>query len=309
MSGFTRYALRRLLATIPIVVGVVTIVFFSIRLIPGDPARLLAGPDATVEDINNIRVRYGLNDPLIVQYFKYIDNIIQGNLGFSLRTDTPVSEDIYRYYGNTLELASLAILLALVVSLPVGIFSAIRRGAAIERIVFLLSMLGITAPAFWIALILQLAFAVKLKIFHTGGLTSFADLILPAVTLAAYPLASLVRQIRAAMLEVLSEDFVRTARAKGLKPLRIYFRHVLTNALIPIVTMAGYQFAMALGGTIIAETVFNYPGIGNYLVLSISNRDYPAIQSSVLIVAVTYVAISFLTDLSYHLIDPRIVYE
>jgi ABC-type dipeptide/oligopeptide/nickel transport system permease component len=244
-----------------------------------------------------------------MQYFTYMSNLVQGDLGFSIRTDSPVSEDIGRYYLNTLELASLSMLFALVISLPVGIFSAIRRGAFTERIVFLFSMLGITAPAFWIALILQLIFAVKLKIFHTSGFTSFSDLILPAITLAAYPLASLVRQIRAAMLEVLSEDFVRTAHAKGLRPFRIYFRHALTNALIPIVTMAGYQFAMALGGAIIAETVFAYPGIGRYLVLSISARDYPAIQSTVLILAITYVAISFLTDLSYHLIDPRIVYE
>ena len=157
--------------------------------------------------------------------------------------------------------------------------------------------------------ILQLIFAVKLGIFHTSGKESFADLILPAVTMAAYPLASLVRQVRASMLEVLGEDYVRTAHAKGIKPSRVYFRHALKNAMIPIITMTGYQFAMALGGAIVAETVFAYPGVGRYLILSISTRDYSAIQSTVLVIAVTYVFISFLVDLAYHLIDPRISYE
>lgn len=309
MSGFSRFAIRRLLASIPIILGVILIVFLSVRMIPGDPAVLMAGPDARAEDIERLRDRFGLNDPLYMQYFKYIGNLLKGDLGDSIRTDTPVGKDIGRFYINTIQLAGFAILIALFFSIPIGIFSAIRRGAFIERLTFIISMLGITAPNFWIALILQLIFAVKLGIFHTSGKESFADLILPAVTMAAYPLASLVRQVRASMLEVLGEDYVRTAHAKGIKPSRVYFRHALKNAMIPIITMTGYQFAMALGGAIVAETVFAYPGVGRYLILSISTRDYSAIQSTVLVIAVTYVFISFLVDLAYHLIDPRISYE
>jgi len=309
LSGFSRFAIRRLLASIPIILGVILIVFLSVRMIPGDPAVLMAGPDARAEDIERLRDRFGLNDPLYMQYFKYIGNLLKGDLGDSIRTDTPVGKDIGRFYINTIQLAGFAILIALFFSIPIGIFSAIRRGAFIERLTFIISMLGITAPNFWIALILQLIFAVKLGIFHTSGKESFADLILPAVTMAAYPLASLVRQVRASMLEVLGEDYVRTAHAKGIKPSRVYFRHALKNAMIPIITMTGYQFAMALGGAIVAETVFAYPGVGRYLILSISTRDYSAIQSTVLVIAVTYVFISFLVDLAYHLIDPRISYE
>ena len=309
MSGFLRYAINRLLTAIPILIGVLIIVFISVRLIPGDPARLLAGPDATADDVNRLREVYGLNRPLVYQFISYLGELFKGNLGTSIRTNLPIQEIIGDYYINTLKLATLSILMAVFVSVPIGIFSAVKRGALTERLTFLISMFGITAPTFWIALLFQLIFAVQLGIFHTGGAESISDLVLPALTIAAYPIASLTRQTRAAMLEVLSEDYIQTAFAKGIKTRRIFFRHALTNALIPIVTLAGYQFALALGGAIVAETVFSYPGVGRYLILSISTRDYPAIQSTILIIAATYVLISLLTDLSYHFIDPRITYE
>ena len=309
MSGSSAYAIRRILVSIPVLLGVSLLIFFSIRLIPGDPARLMAGEDATLEDIERLRRRYGLDRSPLTQYGLFVIRLLQGDLGTSLRTDEALAEELQTRYVNTLALASFSILIAISISIPVGIYSAVRRGSADERFVFLGSLVGIAAPSFWIALMLQLIFSVKLQLLPTTGIGGIRELILPAITVAAYPTASLARQTRAAMLEVLSERYIKMARAKGVGNFRLYAHHALRNALIPVVTLAGYQFARALGGAIIAETVFAYPGLGRYLILSIRVRDYPAIQVTVLLIAVTYIFLTLLTDLVYSLLDPRITYK
>jgi peptide/nickel transport system permease protein len=301
-----RYLLARLLAAVPVLIGITLVVFVAIRLIPGDPALIFAGDRATQEDIERLRRQLGLDRSVAVQYGIFVTRLGRGDLGQSIRTGRPVALEIRDRLGRSLELALAAIGITLAVGVPAGIVAAVRRGTWWDRASLLLSLVGVIAPAFVLGVLLQLLFAVRLGLLPTAGTGTPWHLLLPALTLGAFPIANVARLTRANMLDVLGEDYVRTARAKGLAERAVVWRHALRNALIPTVTVVGLQFGYMLGGAVLVEVVFAWPGLGRYVIQSIATRDYPAVQGAVLVVAAGYVLINVLVDLAYALLDPRV---
>jgi peptide/nickel transport system permease protein len=301
-----RYLLARLLAAVPVLIGITLVVFITIRLIPGDPALIFAGDRATQEDIERLRRQLGLDRSVAVQYGIFVTRLGRGDLGQSIRTGRPVALEIRDRLGRSLELALAAIGITLAVGVPAGIVAAVRRGTWWDRASLLLSLVGVIAPAFVLGVLLQLLFAVRLGLLPTAGTGTPWHLLLPALTLGAFPIANVARLTRANMLDVLGEDYVRTARAKGLAERAVVWRHALRNALIPTVTVVGLQFGYMLGGAVLVEVVFAWPGLGRYVIQSIATRDYPAVQGAVLVVAAGYVLINVLVDLAYALLDPRV---
>jgi len=277
-----------------------------VRLIPGDPARLLAGDFATDAIIDELRQRWHLNDPLPVQYAVYLGGLLRGDLGRSITTATPVLPELTERFLRTLELAVAAIAVAALVGITAGIVSAVRRSTLVDYLATALALTGISTPIFWSGLILILLFSVTLGWLPAGGTGTLRHLILPAVSLGFFGAGVLARQTRSGLLEVLGQDFVRTARAKGLPERLVVVKHALKNALIPVVTLLGDQFGRLLGGAILTETVFSWPGMGRYLIDAISQRDYPAVQGAILIFAAAVVVINLLVDLSYGALDPRV---
>ncbi|MCS7058105.1 MAG: ABC transporter permease [Meiothermus sp.] len=305
----TTYIFRRLLTVIPTLLGVLLAVFLMVRLAPGDPAQLLAGEFATPEALAEIRKRFGLDQPWHVQLGLYLVNVARGDLGESVRTRKPVSYELATYFPNTLRLTLGAMLVALLVGIPAGIVAALRPGTVFDLLAMLGALIGVSMPVFWFGLMAILIFAVGLGWFPVAGTGSLWHLVLPAITLSTGTTAILARMTRSAMLEVLSQDYIRTARAKGLPGRVVVFKHALRNALIPVVTVAGLQFGTLLEGAVITETVFAWPGIGQLLVGSILARDYPVVQGAVLLIAVAFILINLVVDLLYGAIDPRIRYE
>jgi ABC-type dipeptide/oligopeptide/nickel transport system permease component len=303
-----RYLAGRVIAALPVLLGVTVVVFLSLHAIPGDPAVLLAGDDATADTVEALRVRYGLDRPLWSQYIQYLWRAGQGDLGDSWRTGQPVWAEILDRYPNTLVLALTAIALTVACGVTVGVISAHRRGALTDSAAMVLALVGVSAPSFWIGLLLQWVFAVRLGWLPTAGLEGWRYVILPSVTLAAFSIGNVARMTRAAMVDVLGQDYVRTARAKGATSGAVLIRHALRTALIPVVTIVGLQLGFMLGGAVITETVFAYPGIGRLLIQGIAGRDYAVVQGVTLIVATTYVIVNIATDLVYAVLDPRIVY-
>ncbi|GAA5335640.1 MULTISPECIES: nickel ABC transporter permease [Thermus] len=303
------YTLRRLLVAIPTLFGVVLLVFLMVRLAPGDPAVLLAGEFATPETLEAIRTRYGLDRPLVEQFALYLGALLRGDLGESARSRRPVLEELKTYFPNTVELASAAILVALLTGIPLGILAALRPGSGLDLLVMVLALLGVSMPVFWFGLLAILIFSVELGWFPVAGKGTLAHLVLPAVTLGVNATALLARMTRGTLLEVLSQDYIRTARAKGLAERVVIFKHALRNALIPVVTVAGLEFGSLLAGAVITETIFAWPGLGQLLVGSILARDYPVVQGAVLLVAVTFILVNLLVDLAYAWIDPRVRYD
>jgi peptide/nickel transport system permease protein len=301
-----RYFLRRLLLTIPVLLGVATLVFALIHLIPGDPAQAMLGEAASQEDIAQLRTRLGLDRPLIVQYGAFLNGVVHGDLGVSLRNDQPVARQIVQRMPATAELALASMAVAVFVALPLGIMAAVWRGTAIDVAAMTLSLVGISIPNFWLGPLLAIVFAVQLGWLPVGGRGTLAHLILPAVTLGAALAAILARMTRASLLEELREPYVLAARAKGVSRSRAVLHHAFRNSLIPIVTILGLQFGVVLTGAVITETIFAWPGIGRLLIQSIGFRDYPTVQGCVLLIAVTYVGVNFITDLTYGFLDPRI---
>jgi peptide/nickel transport system permease protein len=277
-----------------------------VRLIPGDPARLLAGDFATEAIIDELRQRWHLNDPLPVQYAVYLGGLLRGDLGRSITTATPVLPELTERFLRTLELAVAAIAVAALVGIAAGIVSAVRRSTLVDYLATALALTGISTPIFWSGLILILLFSVTLGWLPAGGTGTLRHLVLPAVSLGFFGAGVLARQTRSGLLEVLGQDFVRTARAKGLPERLVVVKHALKNALIPVVTVLGDQFGRLLGGAILTETVFSWPGMGRYLIEAISQRDYPAVQGAILIFAAAVVVINLLVDLSYGALDPRV---
>jgi peptide/nickel transport system permease protein len=277
-----------------------------VRLIPGDPARLLAGDFATDAIIEELRQRWHLNDPLPVQYAVYLGGLLRGDLGRSITTATPVLPELTERFLRTLELAVAAIAVAALVGIAAGIVSAVRRSTLVDYLATALALTGISTPIFWSGLILILLFSVTLGWLPAGGTGTLRHLVLPAVSLGFFGAGVLARQTRSGLLEVLGQDFVRTARAKGLPERLVVVKHALKNALIPVVTVLGDQFGRLLGGAILTETVFSWPGMGRYLIEAISQRDYPAVQGAILIFAAAVVVINLLVDLSYGALDPRV---
>ena len=304
-----QYTLRRILISIPTIIGVLIIVFSMVRLAPGDPAMYLAGEFASPEVIERIRERFGLDRSQPEQFARFLGGIVQGDLGRSTRTNRLVTEDLANFFPNTLELAFAAIIVALVVGVPAGVISALRPNGPLDFGVTFIALLGVSMPVFWFGLLAILFFSVQLGWFPVAGRGTLSHLVLPAITLGLSSTAIIARMTRASMLEVLNQDFVRTARAKGLVEGQVVVKHALRNAFVPVVTVIGLQFGALLAGAVITETVFTWPGIGRLLVDSIRARDYPVVQGAVLLIAVSFVLVNLIVDLIYGFVDPRIRYD
>jgi ABC-type dipeptide/oligopeptide/nickel transport system permease component len=300
------YILRRLLHIIPVLFGVTLLTFSMLHLIPGDPAQILAGPDASASDIMALRQQMGLDKPLAVQYVDYLKGLAQGDLGRSMSTRRPVLDELMDRFPNTLILAVAGVGVAVLLGIPIGVLAAIRARTMVDHAAMVLALLGISAPAFWLGFILMMVFSVHLGWFPSAGYRSWGHLVLPAFTLGTGAMAIVARMTRSSLLEVLNQDYVRTARAKGLHEVLVIAKHALRNALIPTTTVVGLSFGSLLGGAVLTEMVFAWPGLGRLIVLSIGIRDLPVIQGAVLLLALTFVLVNLGVDLLYGLIDPRV---
>ena len=303
------YILRRLISIIPVLFGISLILFFLLRALPGDPAQVIAGELATQQEVKLIRQQLGLDEPVYVQYAKFLTRLVQFDLGKSTRTQYPVIQEIAPRLLNTVILAVAATVLACLLGIPAGIIAAVRPYTAMDMVVTALALFGMSMPAFWLGLMLIIIFSVKLKLLPVGGSGGFLYLILPAVTLAASLIAVVARNTRSAMMEVLAQDYITTARSKGLREKLVILRHGLKNAFIPVITVVGLQFGSMLGGTVLTETVFAWPGLGRLLISSILARDYPVIQGAILIFALLFVLTNLIVDLTYVYFDPKVRYE
>lgn len=303
-----RYVIRRIAALVPILLGVSIIVFLLMRLVPGDPARQALGAEATGDEVARLRHQWGLDQPLPVQYVLWLDRAIHGDFGRSTISRVPVVDEIEARFPATLELAIASMVVSIVLGLAFGVLAAVKRDTFLDRLSMVLALVGVCTPSFWLGLMLLLVFAVMLNWFPAFGGGDLAHLVLPALTLGAAASAIIARVTRSSMLDVLGEDYVRTARAKGLAEGRVIFRHALKNAFIPIVTILGLEFGGLLSGAIIAESVFSYPGLGLLLVDSINNRDFPVVQAALLLFALQFVLVNLLVDLMYVWLNPRIAF-
>ena len=304
-----RYLIRRLLLTVPVLLGVATLVFSLIHLVPGDPAQSMLGDSAPPEEVARLRQTLGLDRPLLAQYQSFLGGLVRGDLGTSFRYGTPVAGEIGSRLLRTLQLALAAMGVAILVAIPLGIIAAVWRGTLIDHGAMTISLVGISMPNFWLGPLLAILFAVTLGWLPVAGTGTAAHLVLPAVTLGAALAAILARMTRASLLEELRELYVVAARARGVSRARAVLHHAFRNSLIPVVTIIGLQFGAVLTGTIITETIFAWPGVGRLLIQAISFRDYPLIQGCILFISFTYVLMNLLTDLTYGLLDPRIRYE
>jgi peptide/nickel transport system permease protein len=303
------YIIKRLFSTIPVLIGISLLLFFMLRMLPGDPAQVLAGQMATPEEIENIRQQLGMDRPIYEQYAAYLGRLARFDLGRSARTQNPVTQEIWARLPNTLLLAVVAIMLACLFGIPAGIISAVRPYSWIDYLVTTSALFGMSMPVFWLGLMLVVVFSVILKWLPAGGTGSWQNVILPSVTLAAFVVAFIARMTRSTMLETLSQDFTTTARSKGLQEWVVVIKHAFKNAMIPIITVVGLQFGLLLGGAVLTETVFAWPGLGRLIVDSILARDYPVIQGAILIFGLLYIMVNLFVDLIYALVDPRIRYD
>ncbi|HEX8151770.1 MAG TPA: nickel ABC transporter permease [Thermoanaerobaculia bacterium] len=303
----TQYIIRRLLQMIPITLGILTLIFSLIHLIPGDPAVQIAGEGARPEDIQNVRKALGLDKPLWEQYVSYLGGLARGDLGKSFRTGESVAKEIGARYPATMQLAFGAMLVALLVAFPLGIISAIYRNSWIDNVARFFALVGVSMPSFWFGPLLIIFFAINHTWFPVSGREEgLKSLVLPSVTMGLALSAILTRMIRVSLAEELSQLYVTTAVAKGVTRAKAIFRHALKNAMIPVITVLALQFGSLLTGAIITEQIFSWPGLGRLLIQSISSRDYPQVQASILVIALTYILVNFLSDLLYGVVDPRI---
>lgn len=301
-----KYILKRVIGVIPTLIIVITFVFFFVRLIPGDPARLVAGPQATLEDVQLVREQLGLDKPVAVQYVSYVKGLLQGDLGTSLRTKRPVTAELSNRYANTMKLTIMALVWSTVAGVLLGVWSGKNRSKWQDFTGMTVAVSGISLPSFWVGFILISIFAVKLKWLPTTGADSFKALILPSITLGASIAAIIARFTRSSIIEVLKEDYIRTARAKGLREKIVIWKHAFRNSMISVVTVVGLQFGFLLGGSVVTEAVFAFPGLGSLLIESVNYRDYPAIQSLILIFSLQFIIINLLVDILYAVLDPEI---
>ena len=305
---------RRLLLMIPVALLVSFVTFMIIHLIPGDPARVLLGESATPQTVAALRHQLGLDQPIMVQYFIWLGQAIHGNLGQSIQLSQPVTQAIMQRLPVTAELGAVSLLISVALAIPLGVLAASRRNTPLDWLINLSSLAGTAIPSFVLGLLLILFLAVMVRMFPPGGYVPFAedplanlrDLVLPAITLATGAVAGNMRQVRASMIEVLGQDYIRTARAKGLNHGRVYFVHALRNALLPLLTIVGLQAGAIIGGAVIIETIFLWPGIGFLAVQSILAKDYPVVQGIVLLSALSYMFVNLLVDVGYGVLDPRI---
>ncbi len=339
--GFATYVLRRIALLAVVLIGVGTLTFVLAYMVPGDPARLQAGTFATHEEVAQLRRELGLDKPLYVQYHLYLERLLRGDLGVSIATRRPVVQDIGDYFTATLELTTVSMIVAVVVGIPLGVMSALKKDKIADHVSRLFSLSGVSMPSFWLAMLLQLFLAANLGWFpladrvdtnviryhpliHITGLyvvdsiitgnwpvltSTIEHMILPAMVLSYTSLAVITRMVRASMLEVLRQDYIRTATAYGLAQRVVIYKYALKNALIPAVTVAGLSYGYMLGGTFLVESIFSWPGLGRYAASSIINSDYPAILGVSLLVALAYLLVNFIVDILYALLDPRIKYR
>jgi len=303
------FLIRRFLLTIPVLVGVATLVFSLIHVIPGDPVQTMLGDSASPQDVADLRDRLGLNRPLPVQYMSFMKGVVTGDLGRSIRTNQTVTAAIGERVPATFELALASMLVAVLVAIPLGIVAAVWEGTSVDHAATTLALVGISMPTFWLGPLLAIIFSVSLGSLPVSGRGTLAHLVLPATTLGVPLAAVLARMTRASVLEELGEPYVLAARARGVSRVRAVLRHAFRNSLIPIVTVLGLQFGAVLTGAVITETIFAWPGVGRLLIQSIGARDYPAVQGCILLIAATYVSMNLLVDVVYGLLDPRIRYE
>lgn len=301
-----KYILKRLLMAIPVLLGVTFIVFTIMSFTPGDPVQVYLGDNYTQEAYDEISQQLGLNDPFPVRYAKYVVNALRGDLGTSYSTKRPVIEEILSRAPATIRLAGAAILIAVVIGIPLGVISATRQYSIFDSLSMLVALAGVSMPNFWLGIMLILFFAANLRWFPSSGDKGWISIVLPALTLSANSLATITRMSRSAMLETIRNDYIRTARAKGLREIRVIIHHALRNALIPVVTSVGLQFGFALSGAVLVETVFSWPGIGRLLVDSIKLKDTPLVLGVVVFMAVSFTIINLVIDILYAFLDPRI---
>jgi peptide/nickel transport system permease protein len=302
----TTYILRRLALSAPVLVGITLVIFCAIRLLPGDPAIVMAGDLASGEYVDQLRHSMGLDKPVWIQYAIYLGNVAHGNLGRSTKSLRPVLAEIRDRYPYTIQLTVAGMLVAAVLGISAGAVSAARRDSVFDYGSMVVALFGVSVPIFWLGLILILLFSVNLRLFPAGGSGSLAHLVLPALTLGASAAGILARVTRASLLEVLGSDFVRTARAKGLRDTTVLLRHALPTAFVPVLTTLGLQFGSLLGGAVITESVFGWPGMGRLIVDAIAARDYPLVQGALMVFATSFALINVAVDVLYVLIDPRI---
>jgi peptide/nickel transport system permease protein len=304
-----RFLARRLALTLPVLLGVATLVFSLIHFIPGDPAQAMLGETAAPSDVAELRRQLGLDRPLLEQYGAFLAGVVKGDLGTSLRTDQPVTTQLLERVPATFQLAGASMLVAILFAIPLGIAAAVKRGTAVDHAAMTVALAGVSVPNFWLGPLLALVFAVELGWLPVSGRGDLAHLVLPAISLGAGLSAILARMTRASLLEELREPYVQAARARGVSQTRAVMRHAFRNSLIPVVTIVGLQFGVVLTGAVITETIFAWPGIGRLLIQSIGFRDYPLVQGCILFIAVIYVLVNLITDLVYGVLDPRIRYE
>lgn len=301
-----KYVLKRLVMLIPIILGITFMVFFILSLTPGDPARMILGQNATSEQLEAMREQMGLNDPVIIRYISYMLNAVRGDFGTSWSTREPVFQMVLSRFPYTFQLASLAMILTVVISIPLGMYSAVKQNSFQDSAVMVLSMVLAATPKFWLGVLMMLIFSVRLGLLPTSGLDSWKSYIMPTIAMAAASIAINTRVVRASMLDVIRQDYVRTARAKGVKSNVIFRKHALKNALLPVITVMGMGFAQSLGGSVLIENVFSIPGIGLLMVERIRQKDIPTVMACVIFIAVIFAVVNLITDILYAFVDPRI---
>jgi peptide/nickel transport system permease protein len=301
-----KYILKRILMLIPVLIGVTFIVFSIMYLTPGDPAQLILGEKATPQAVAELRTQMGLDKPFIVQYFTFLGKAVTGDFGRSYTTNRVVFAEIFARFPNTLILAVVGVAVSVAIGIPIGIISATKQYSAIDNVSMFFALLGVSMPGFWLGLMLILIFSVKLQVLPSGGFTGLSSLILPAITLGYSSSAIKTRMTRSSMLEVIRQDYIRTARAKGVPERTVILKHGLKNALIPVITVIGLQFGSLLGGAVLTETVFSWPGVGRLLVDAIRSKDTPMVLASVVFLATTFSIVNLLVDILYGFVDPRI---
>lgn len=302
----SKYILRRVLLLIPVIIGVTFIVYTIMYLTPGDPAQIILGENAPEESVQKLREEMGLNDPFIVQYMRFLKNAIRGDFGRSYTTKRLVFDEVLSRFPATLKLTISGMIVAVAIGIPIGIISATKQYSAVDSISMVLALLGVSMPNFWLGLMLILLFSVRLKWLPSGGDIGFNSLILPAITLGTGVAAIITRMTRSSMLEVIRQDYIRTARAKGVVEKKVINKHALGNALIPVITVIGLQFGYLLGGAVLTETVFSWPGVGRLMVDAIKQKDTPTVLASVIFMSVVFSVANLLVDILYAFIDPRI---
>lgn len=301
-----RYIFKRLLMLIPVMLGVTFLVYFIISLTPGDPAAIILGNGATQESIQELREEMGLNEPVIVQYGSYMKGLLTGDMGTSYSTGKKVLGEVSQRFPNTFKLTFSAIFLAILISIPIGVISATRQYSIFDNVGMIIALVGISMPSFWTGLIFIIIFALNLGWFPSSGMSGLNSLVLPSLTLAVAATAGITRTMRSSMLEVIRQDYINTAKAKGVSKYNTIKKHALKNALIPAITVIGLQFGVLLGGAVLTETVFSWPGIGRLMVESIQRKDTPMVLGCVIVFAVAFSVVNLIVDILYAFIDPRI---